>query len=115
MKTRNLNLILFLIFVIFIISLPIFCGNRFLPQRHTPWQLQPFNNDSLSLFYKKNFKIIEDSPLNKLFRDSESALVTVLVDGWGVPYDEDLLLEDLSLFDKKTSEYIIHKRIYKSS
>lgn len=112
MKTRNLNLVLFSIFVIFIISLPIFCGNHFLPQRHTPWQLQPFNNDSLSLFYKKNFRIIEGFPLDKPLRDSASALVSVLVDGWGIPYDEDLLLEDFSLFDKKKSEYIIHKRMF---
>ena len=112
MKARNLNLFLFSIFIVFIISLPVFCGNRFLPQRHTPWQLQPFNNDSLSLFYKNNFRIIEEPPLEEFLRDSSEPLVTILVDGWGVPYEKNLLLQDFSLFDKKSSEFILHKRMF---
>ena len=98
MNKRLLNLALFSAVLVFIISLPIIFTDQFLPRRNSPWQLQPFNADSLSSFYKSNYRIIGDTALITYLNDTSRAVVNVLVDGWGVPYDKDMLVQDFGLF-----------------
>ena len=112
MNKRLLNLALFSAVFVFIISLPIIFVDRYLPQSQHPWQLQPFNADSLSSFYKSNYKVIGDTALMSFCDDTVKTVVNILVDGWGVPYDEDMLVQDFSLFKENPIEYAIHKRTF---
>lgn len=110
MNKRLLNLTLFSAVIIFILSLPIIFVDRYLPQSQHPWQLQPFNADSLSLFYKRNYKVVGDTALINFLDDSSKTVVSILIDGWGVPYDEILLVHDFSQFKENSPKYIIRKR-----
>ncbi len=86
--------------------------DRYLPQSQHPWQLQPFGNDSLSSFYKDNYLVVGDTALMEFLQDSSRTTVNILVDGWGVPYDEELLVQDFKLFKDNSAKYAIHKRMF---
>ena len=112
MKLKRLNLVLFSAVVVFIVMLPIVFGNGYLPQSQSPWQLQPFHADSLSAFYKGNYEVYGDSALRSYLDDSAKTMVEVLVDGWGVPYDENLLKQDFSNFNGGSVRFAVHKRMF---
>ena len=112
MNKRLLNLMLFSTVIIFIVLLPIIFVDRYLPQSQHPWQLQPFNADSLSSFYKSNYQIIGDTSLIDYLKDTSGAIVNILVDGWGIPYDEKKLVQDFELFKNNSHRYAIHKRSF---
>ena len=112
MKMRRLNLVLFSAVVAFIVSLPIVFGDRYLPRCLSPWQLQPFNADSLSSFYKANYGVYGESSLIDRLSDTSGTIVEVLVDGWGVPYDESLLVQDFALFEGLAASYAVHRRMF---
>ena len=107
---RLLNLVLFSLFIAVIISLPIIFVDRYLPQSQSPWQLQPFGCDSLSESYKSRYQIIGDTALINFIDDSARTIVNILIDGRGVPYDEDMLMEDFGLFKESSPKLAIHKR-----
>ena len=112
MKLKRLNLVLFSAVISFIVMLPIVFGNGYLPQSQSPWQLQPFNADSLSAFYKGNYEVYGDSALRSYLDDTAKTMVEVLVDGWGVPYDETLLVQDFANFKGGSVRYAVHKRMF---
>ena len=109
---RRINLALFSVFVALLVSLPVIFVDRYLSRADSPWQLKMFNEDSLSSFYKKHYQILGDSALTQYLGDTEKPTVMVLIDGWGVPYDENTLIEDFASFDKHTSICAIHKRAF---
>ena len=111
MKKRNINLILFSIFLAFLISLPILCVDRYLSHPDIPWQLAPFNADSLSHIYKEKYTQLGSDALILSIQDSSRPVVMVLVDGWGVPYDESLLDDDFAKFNKDKIVFSLHKRL----
>lgn len=112
MKARYINLTLFLTLVIFIISLPLVFVDRYLSSSDSPWQLKAFNEDSLSSFYKNHYHILEDSALSFYLQDTTKPIVMILIDGWGVPYNESLLEKDFSIFENNASVFAIHKRAF---
>ncbi len=112
MNKRLLNITLFSAVIAFIISLPIIFKDQFLPRRNSPWQLQPFNADSLSLFCKSNYRIIGDTALITYLKAPSRTVVNVLVDGWGVPYDESMLVQDFDLFKENSPTLTIHNRMF---
>lgn len=112
MRARNVNLVLFTVTLAFLIVLPWVCGNKFLSHQDVPWQLLPFNSgDSLSTAYKERYRVLGASALIHQIKDSSQITVSVMVDGWGVPYDENMLAEDFALFDAKTTQFALHKRL----
>lgn len=111
MKNRNINLFLFSLFLTVIVSLPILCVDRYLPRTDAPWQLIPFGADSLSQKYRNQYSIFEQHALRIHVKDSTKSMVEVLVDGWGVPYDEKMLEQDFALFEENKSTFAVHKRL----
>ena len=75
-----------------------------------PWHLLPFGADSLSQHYKDRYQVLDEKPLASLLQDSTRPLVMILVDGWGVPYDERLLEADFQMIGGKNVSYAVHKR-----
>ncbi len=112
MKTRKINLLLFSLFLVFLIALPPLFKDRFLSNAQRPWQLLPFGADSLSDFYKEHYAVIEDSPLFARLADTAKPTIMVMVDGWGVPYDEQALSKDFGFFADNAAQYVLHKRIF---
>jgi len=112
MKMRRLNLILFSVTLVLLVVLPIACGNKFLSLPGNPWHLSPFNSgDSLSEVYEDRYRMFDAYALIRHIEDTTQTTVSVMIDGWGVPYDENVLAEDFALFDKKITQYALHKRL----
>ena len=111
MKKRNINLVLFSLFLAFLISLPILCVDRYMSHPDYPWQLVPFGADSLSQHYKERYVQLKPDAIMRSLQDTAKPLVMVLVDGWGVPYDENLLEGDFAHFTGKNVSFAVHKRL----
>lgn len=111
MKKRNINLIIFSLFLASLISLPILCMNKYLSHPDYPWQLVPFGADSLSKHYKDNYPTLDAKALIPRLGDSTKSVVEVLVDGWGVPYDEIILAHDFAIFKQNKVSFAMHKRL----
>ncbi|MBR2863801.1 MAG: hypothetical protein IKB97_09695 [Bacteroidaceae bacterium] len=111
MKLRNLNLALFALLLTSLILLPILCVDRYLSHPDMPWQLVPFGADSLSRHYREHYRIMEQQPLTTRFADSAKKTVMLLVDGWGIPYDENSLEQDFANFRQTNAIPVIHKRL----
>lgn len=112
MKFRVINLILFSILLVFIILIPILFGDRYTSRQDAPWQLLPFNSgDSLSETYKNRYSVLDNAPLIRQIEDTLRPVVSVLIDGWGVPYNEEMLAEDFSFFNSEFALFAMHKRL----
>ena len=111
MKKRNINLVLFSLFLAFLISLPILCVDRYTSHPDYPWQLVPFGADSLSQHYKERYVQLKPDAIIKSLQDTTKPVVMILVDGWGVPYDEKLLETDFAHFTGKNVSFALHKRL----
>jgi len=111
MKMRNINLTIFSIFLIALIFLPIFCVDKYLSHPDIPWQLVPFGADSLSSHYKQQYAIMDARPLFTHLSDTTKKVVNILVDGWGVPYDEHMIEEDFNFFAQSDAFFSMHKRL----
>lgn len=111
MKIRNINLVLFSAILTFLIASPFIGKNLFITNQSAPWQLSPFNSgDSLTASYKERYRILDQNALIHRIKDSAPTTISVMIDGWGVPYDEDMLAEDFSLFEKNKALFALHKR-----
>lgn len=111
MKMRNINLALFSLFLASLVSLPILCVDRYMSYPDYPWQLVPFGADSLSQHYKKSYPTLDAKALVTQLNDSTKSVVEVLIDGWGVPYEEKILEQDFSFFKQKGATFVMHRRL----
>jgi len=109
---RKINLLAFSLFLVLLIALPMLFVDRFLSNTQRPWQLLPFGADSLSGFYKEHYSIIEEGSLFSRLADTAKPTVIVMVDGWGVPYNERMLSKDFDIFANNAAQYALHKRMF---
>lgn len=119
MNKRNINLLLFSMFLALLVLIPILHLDNGRPIRggwnQGPWHLLPFGADSLSQHYKDRYQVLDEKPLASLLQDSTRPLVMILVDGWGVPYDESLLEADFRMIGGKSVSYAVHKRLFQTT
>lgn len=119
MNKRNVNLLLFSLFMVLLVSVPILELDKGRSIRggwnQGPWHLVPFGADSLSQHYKDRYQVLDEKPLASLLQDSAKPLVMILVDGWGVPYDEELLKDDFQIFNGERAFFTIHKRLFQTT
>ncbi len=119
MNKRNINLLLFSLFLALLISVPILHLDEGRSIRggwsQGPWHLLPFGADSLSQHYKDRHQVLDEKPLASLLQDSTRPFVMILVDGWGVPYDESLLEADFQMLGEKNVSYAVHKRLFQTT
>lgn len=113
MKKRNVNLILFGIVMSFLITIPFVSEKFFVTNSNVPWQFSPFNSgDSLSVTYKERYHVLDQQALIHRIEDKTRVTVSIMIDGWGVPYDEEMLTEDFAIFAKNTIQIALHKRFH---
>lgn len=112
-KWSKINLYLFAVVVISLASLVyILDSMAFTSPFSKPWHLQPsIHEDSLSQKYLDEYQILNHKSLLQQWYDASRKNVFILVDAWGVPIDEKLLKQDLSLFVKTPHIYALHQRL----
>lgn len=112
MKTRNVNLVLFCVVLAILVAIPFVSGKLFASNQNAPWLFSPFNSgDSLSTVYKERYRVLDQNALIRRLEDSAQTTVSIMIDGWGVPYDENMLEQDFALFLQKTASFAMHKRL----
>lgn len=112
MNARNVNLVLFCIVLAVLIAIPFLSGKIFTINQNAPWLFSPFNSgDSLSTAYKERYRVLEQNALIHRIEDATRAIVSVMIDGWGVPYDEKMLEQDFALFKQDNAKYAMHRRL----
>lgn len=110
---KNLNKIIFSFFILVLLVMSFFSDSAFFFYGvDKPWQLEPFaHEDSLSLFYKNNYKILGKDRVIATEVDSTKAVTVILVDAWGVPLDSSLMKDDFDCFSKNNTLFALHPRL----
>ena len=110
-RLQRISLLAFSAFVVLAVALSYMMGATLFADQDKPWHMQPFTDaDSLTAEYTGKYKLLDRNSLLGKFTDSSRATVTILVDAWGVPFDENLLAEDFAVFkDLPHKEYLHHR------
>lgn len=112
MKFRTINLVSFSTLLLFLVLIPFLFGNKIASRQDAPWQLCPFNSgDSLSETYQNRYRVLDNAPLIRQIKDTLRPVVSILIDGWGVPYNEEMLVQDFSLLIGGKTQLALHKRL----
>lgn len=108
---RKINVVLFLMVCLFCIFAQYIFDASYLNKFSKPWHMQPFvNEDSLSTYVQENYGILDRKQVYSRFADSSKAVVNILVDAWGLPMEDSLVMEDFSLFEKIPHVFAVHHR-----
>lgn len=109
----NKNLIAFCVFAAILIVMSGYCNLKsFPPSSAGPWQLLPFSPlDSLSEFYKENYRIYDSQPMVDYLKNAEKRKVMIMVDAWGVSVEDSILVKDFSYFQENKPSFALHKRL----
>jgi len=109
-KKQIINLTVFILFCTMIMSFAYLFGVDFLGKQEKPWHMQnDIQADSLSALYRVQYKIMGPKKVTAQIKDVEKRLV-VLVDSWGVPFDENVLNSELTAFRDVPHTQALHYR-----
>lgn len=104
---KNKNLLHFALFIFCLFCVSFFVSDRLDYERY-PWHMMPWKNqDSLSTEYLQKYEIQSDTVAFDL-KENADRIVFIQVDAWGLPFDESLLNEELSVL--KNEKAFIHWR-----
>jgi hypothetical protein len=110
-KSQKINIAIFLTFIVFIIPLSYIMGSDFMGKQEKPWHMQgAVHEDSLSQEYLSKYKILDKVPVTLQIERHKEKCVLILIDAWGVPFDEQKLAKEFAIFKDVPHEYAIHKR-----
>lgn len=111
-KSQKINLTVFLAFIVFVIPLSYIMGSDFMGKQEKPWHMQgAVHEDSLSQEYIGKYKILDKVPVSLQIDRTKEKRVLILIDAWGVPFDEQKLAKEFAIFKDVSHEYAIHKRL----
>lgn len=111
-KSQKINLTIFLAFIVFTIPLSYVMGSDFMGKQEKPWHMQgSVHEDSLSQEYLNKYKILDKVPVTLQIERSKEKRVLILIDAWGVPFDEKKMAKEFAIFKDVPHEYAIHKRL----
>ena len=111
-KWQKINLSAFVLFCLTIISFAYFVGSDFLRKQEKPWHMQTtVHEDSLSSTYQANYQILDRHPVIQQINPKKQNTVLILVDAWGVPFDESRLENEFKIFKHLPHQFAIHKRL----
>ena len=108
---QKIGLGVFTVLVAFAVSFSYLINSQYIKMPEKPWHMQPVvDADSLTEEYSVKYELLGRRPLLRKFADSMRTTVVILVDAWGVPFDESLLAEDFAIFmDLQHKEYLHHR------
>lgn len=111
-KSQKINIAIFLTFIVFIIPLSYIMGSDFMGKQEKPWHMQgAVHEDSLSQEYLSKYTILDKTPVAVQIERRKEKCVLILIDAWGVPFDEKKLAEEFAIFKDVPCKYAIHKRL----
>ena len=111
-KMQKINLAVFLAFIVLVIPLSYIMGSDFMGKQEKPWHMQgAIHEDSLSQEYLSKYKILDKVPVTLRIERHKEKRVLILIDAWGVPFDEKKLAKEFAVFKDVPHEYAIHKRL----
>ncbi len=111
-RLQRISLFAFAAFVVLAIALSYMMGATLFANQDKPWHMQPFTDaDSLTSEYSEKYELLGRNQLLGKFTDSARTTVAILVDAWGVPFDENLLAEDFAVFKSLPHKEYLHHRL----
>ncbi len=110
--SQKINLAIFLAFIVLVVPLSYVLGSDFMGKQEKPWHMQgAVHEDSLSQKYLHRYKILDKVPVMLQMENRKEKHVLILIDAWGVPFDEEKLEEEFLIFKDVSHEFAIHKRL----
>ena len=111
-KLQKINLAIFLALIALVIPLSYVLGSDFMGKQEKPWHMQgAVHEDSLSQEYFHKYKILDKVPVALQIERQKEKRILILIDAWGVPFDEKKLAKEFAVFKDVPHEYAIHKRL----
>lgn len=111
-RLQRISLLAFAVFVVLSIALSYLMGAALFEKQDKPWHMQPFTDaDSLTAEYTGKYELLDRRALLPKFVDSSRTTVAILVDAWGIPFDENLLAEDFAIFKDLPHREFLHRRL----
>lgn len=111
-RLQKIGLVAFAAFVAFAVMFSYLTKSQFIKMPEKPWHMQPFTDaDSLTAGYTAKYELLDKKSLLSRFADSSRVTVAILVDAWGVPFDENLLAEDFAIFKDVPHKEFLHHRL----
>lgn len=111
-KSQKINLVIFLAFIAITVLLSYVLGSDFMGKQEKPWHMQgAVHEDSLSQEYLSKYAILDKVPVALLVDRTKEKRVLILIDAWGVPFDEKKLADEFAIFKDVLHKYAIHKRL----
>ena len=96
-KWQRINLLTFFFLCLMTISFAYFIGSDFLRKQEKPWHMQTsVHEDSLSSTYLTTYQILNRNPVKQQIHTKKINKVLILVDAWGVPFNESRLEKEFN-------------------
>ena len=111
-RLQKIGFVAFVVFVAFAVMFSYLAKSQLIKMPEKPWHMQPFTDaDSLTVEYTGKYELLDRRALLPQFADSTRTTVAILVDAWGVPFDEKLLAEDFAIFKDLPHKEFLHHRL----
>lgn len=111
-KSQKINLVIFLAFIAITVPLSYVLGSDFMGKQEKPWHMQgSVHEDSLLQDFLSKYKILDKAPVTLQIERAKEKRVLILIDAWGVPFDEKKMAKEFAIFKDVPHEYAIHKRL----
>lgn len=111
-RLQKFGLVAFVAIVAFAVAFSYLTKSQFIKMPEKPWHMQPFiDADSLTSEYTGKYELLDRRKLIGQFADSSRVTVSILVDAWGVPFNENLLAEDFAIFKDFPHRELLHHRL----
>lgn len=111
-RLQKMGLVAFSAFVAFAVTFSYLTKSQFIRMPDKPWHMQPaIDADSLTEGYVSKYELLDRRRLIGRFADSTRVTVSILVDAWGILFDENLLAEDFAIFKDVPHREFLHHRL----
>ena len=111
-RLQKIGLVAFSVLVAFAVTFSYLTKSQLIKMPEKPWHMQPgIDADSLTAEYIFKYEQFDSRKLIGQFADSSRVTVSILVDAWGVPFDENLLAEDFAIFKDLPHRGFLHRRL----
>ena len=109
---QKFSLAVFSVLFVFAVIFSYLINSQFIKMPEKPWHMLPgIDADSLTEEYISKYEQFDSRKLISQFADSSRTTVAILVDAWGVPFDESLLAEDFAVFKDLPHREFLHHRL----
>lgn len=109
---QKISLAVFSVLFVFAVVFSYLINSQFIRMPEKPWHMQPaIDAESLTEKYVSKYEQFDSRKLIGQFADSSRVTVSILVDAWGVPFDESLLAEDFAIFKDVPHREFLHRRL----